>query len=81
MRPSSCRFGYGISAAMSLCNSMRNRALAGIVPDVQFSLTYSLGVAAYPTHANDNKSLIRIAFEKMFEARDGGGNRICHASN
>ncbi len=41
-----------------------------------FYLTFSMGIAIYPLHAEDNISLIEKAFEKMFEARNSGGDCV-----
>ena len=40
------------------------------------SLTGSVGVSAHPSPAADAKTLVARAFEKMWEARNAGGNRI-----
>ncbi|MBN2160478.1 MAG: GGDEF domain-containing protein [Spirochaetes bacterium] len=41
-----------------------------------FSVTVSVGVAAYPLHAPDAKRLVGLCFNRMFGARDSGGDRI-----
>jgi diguanylate cyclase (GGDEF)-like protein len=40
------------------------------------ALTASIGVAEHPAHAADAKALVALAFERMWEARNGGGNRV-----
>jgi diguanylate cyclase (GGDEF)-like protein len=40
------------------------------------TLTGSVGVSVHPTPAADAKTLVTRAFEKMWEARNAGGNRI-----
>ncbi len=39
-------------------------------------ISVSIGVSTYPFHANDNIMLADRAHEKMFEAREKGGNRV-----
>ena len=39
-------------------------------------ITVSIGLATYPDHASNNIMLADRAHEKMFEAREKGGNRI-----
>jgi diguanylate cyclase len=41
-----------------------------------FTTTVSIGLGTYPLHAGDPKQLITLCFNRMFSARDGGGNRI-----
>ena len=40
------------------------------------TITASVGIALYPDHAKDSKSLVKICFDKMFEARESGGDRV-----
>lgn len=42
-------------------------------------VTVSIGVSTYPVHASDNIMLADRAHEKMFEAREKGGNRVLSA--
>ena len=39
-------------------------------------LTASIGVAAYPEHARDRSSLLRLADETMYSSKRGGKNRV-----
>ncbi|MFH0975745.1 MAG: GGDEF domain-containing protein [Spirochaetota bacterium] len=39
-------------------------------------ITVSIGLSTYPFHASDNIMLADRAHEKMFEAREKGGNRV-----
>ena len=43
------------------------------------TITVSIGIATYPYHAGDHIMLADRAHEKMFEARENGGNRILSA--
>ena len=50
-----------------------------ITGGIPVMVTVSIGIAAYPDHANDVSELVRTCFNKMFEARESGGNRILRA--
>jgi len=39
-------------------------------------VTVSVGLATFPRHADGHKRLVELAFEKMFEAREQGGDRV-----
>ena len=39
-------------------------------------VTVSVGIATFPRHAENHKRLVELAFEKMFEAREQGGDRV-----
>jgi diguanylate cyclase (GGDEF)-like protein len=41
-----------------------------------FTTTVSIGLGTFPLHAADPKDLIALCFNRMFSARDGGGNRV-----
>lgn len=48
-------------------------------PDgVSMHVTVSMGVAAFPDHATDTKSMLRATDDMMHEAKIKGKNRICH---
>jgi GGDEF domain-containing protein len=40
------------------------------------TLTGSVGVSAHPSPSADAKTLVTRAFERMWEARNAGGNRV-----
>jgi diguanylate cyclase (GGDEF)-like protein len=40
------------------------------------ALSASIGVAEHPVHATDAKALVALAFERMWEARNSGGNKV-----
>lgn len=44
-----------------------------------FQVTASIGIAAYPVHADDTEALTEIALNKMFDARNSGGNLVSSA--
>jgi diguanylate cyclase len=41
-----------------------------------FSTTVSIGVAEYPGHGGSPKRLVETCFNRMFAARESGGNRV-----
>jgi len=42
----------------------------------QVRLTLSLGLAVYPEHGTDKESLIRLADQALYRAKDQGRNRV-----
>ncbi|HEX5755367.1 MAG TPA: diguanylate cyclase [Arenimonas sp.] len=42
-------------------------------------LTVSIGLAAFPDHALDSRSLVEAADAALYRAKDGGRNRVCVA--
>jgi len=45
--------------------------------DQTISITISIGVASYPMHAGTNTALISAADSALFDAKEGGRNRVC----
>jgi diguanylate cyclase (GGDEF)-like protein len=43
------------------------------------NLTLSIGIATYPVHGTDVKTLLKLSYEKMLKAINSGGNRIIAA--
>ena len=41
------------------------------------TLTVSIGIATYPTYADDKESLLREADDAVYRAKNGGKNRVC----
>ena len=41
------------------------------------TLTVSVGVATLPTYASDKESLLRVADDALYRAKNGGRNRVC----
>ena len=39
-------------------------------------VTASFGVALYPTHADNEEALVRAADNALYQAKDGGRNRV-----
>jgi diguanylate cyclase (GGDEF)-like protein len=64
------------AAAEALRAAMRAIDMKQVTGSGAISLTGSVGVSSYPSPAADAKSLITRAFERMWEARNAGGDRI-----
>ncbi len=70
----------GIGAAMKFSYDMLLLAkfvdFSEITGGRPLTITASVGIAVYPRCAQDAKTLIKICFDKMFEARESGGDRV-----
>ncbi len=62
--------------AKNILASIHEIDLKPIINENDFHFTASIGIAIYPVHSKDPESLVKMAFEKMLEARGGGGNKI-----
>jgi diguanylate cyclase len=71
--------GTGIDEALNFARQML-KLLAALnfdhITGGGFDTTVSIGVAAYPLHAGNSKELVEICFNRMFAARESGGDRI-----
>jgi diguanylate cyclase (GGDEF)-like protein len=65
-----------VPAAEALRAAMRAMDVKKITGSDAISLTGSVGVSTHPAPAADAKSLVARAFERMWEARNAGGDRI-----
>jgi diguanylate cyclase (GGDEF)-like protein len=69
-----------IDAAMKFSNVIKSLISAmdftEITAGKPLKITASIGIAVYPDHAEDSKNLVKICFDKMFEARESGGDRV-----
>jgi len=65
-----------LPAAEALCAAMRSIDVKKITGSDAISLTGSVGVSSHPAPAADARSLVARAFERMWEARNAGGDRI-----
>ncbi len=65
-----------VPAAEALRAAMRAIDVKKITGSDAISLTGSVGVSSHPAPASDAKSLVARAFERMWEARNAGGDRI-----
>ncbi|MBI1317687.1 MAG: diguanylate cyclase [Candidatus Hydrogenedens sp.] len=61
------------------CEDLRN-AIAGLVIEENGhqlgSITASMGISMFPKHASEVKDLLRIADDALYEAKEGGRNRV-----
>jgi diguanylate cyclase (GGDEF)-like protein len=64
------------AAAESLRAAMRAIDVKAVTGSDAISLTGSVGVSTHPAPAADAKALVARAFERMWEARNAGGDRI-----
>jgi diguanylate cyclase (GGDEF)-like protein len=62
--------------AATINKSLFDLDLKSLLPDDNFKITLSMGLVIYPETAKDNTELLRIVFEKLYVARDAGGNRL-----
>jgi diguanylate cyclase (GGDEF)-like protein len=65
-----------VPAAEALRAAMRAIDVKKITGSDAISLTGSVGVSSFPAPAADAKTLVARAFERMWEARNAGGDRI-----
>jgi diguanylate cyclase (GGDEF)-like protein len=75
--------GNGMKDAVAFSEDVRNLfsrlRFDHITEGESVSVTVSIGIASYPDHAGNLRDLIRACFNKMFEARENGGDRIACA--
>jgi diguanylate cyclase (GGDEF)-like protein len=64
------------TAAEALRAAMHAIDLKKVTGSDAITLTGSVGVSTHPAPAGDAKALVSRAFERMWEARNAGGNRI-----
>jgi diguanylate cyclase len=69
--------------ALKIADDMRSTLMEMNIGDATNGklkkITVSIGISTYPHHASDNIMLVDRAHEKMFEAREKGGNRVISA--
>lgn len=65
-----------INISKNLLKKIININLKSITKGDDLFLTFSIGAAAYPVHAKDNLTLIKLSFDKMYEAAKNGGNLV-----
>jgi len=52
-----------------------------LVPDLELSITVSIGIADYPASGDTAAELIEAADKALYRAKNQGRNRIATASN
>jgi diguanylate cyclase (GGDEF)-like protein len=67
------------ATAAKLNQAMQALDLQALLPNDSFRITLSMGLVVYPVTAKDSTELLRIVFDKVYEARDLGGSRLACA--
>jgi diguanylate cyclase (GGDEF)-like protein len=73
--------GVDASAAMMIAERIRSRtelAIMSLAPGITDRITVSIGVAQAPIQALDRNSLLRIADEALYQAKEDGRNRVVY---
>jgi diguanylate cyclase (GGDEF)-like protein len=63
-------------AAEGLRAAVREMDMRAIVGDGAPAFTASVGVSAHPAHAPDARGLVALSYQRMLEARNGGGDAV-----
>jgi diguanylate cyclase (GGDEF)-like protein len=66
--------GVAEKIRQSLCSPFE------LTDDITVNIGCSIGVAIYPDHGNDEDSLLKIADDAMYLAKNMGGDRVCLAN-
>jgi len=67
------------SSAARLLAALRDADFSAIDRRSDLRITASIGVAVYPDHADNPRSLLRLADEAMYRAKREGRDRVCVA--
>jgi len=73
--------GVGPEAAVTIAQRIRGRTESTIVslaPGITDRITVSIGVAAAPIQALERISLLRLADEALYQAKEDGRNRVAY---
>ncbi|MBN1799202.1 MAG: GGDEF domain-containing protein [Spirochaetales bacterium] len=62
--------------AEELKQAIFNYNMQDFIGDEDFHLTVSIGIAVYPVHTTEASELVTKAFDTMWRARTGGGNKV-----
>ncbi len=72
-----------IDEAINISKNLLNKIIITNIKDITKGedcfLTFSIGAASYPFHAKDHHSLIKLTFDKMYEALKNGGNKVLYS--
>jgi diguanylate cyclase (GGDEF)-like protein len=74
--------GVDESTALAVAERIRSRTestLISLAPGVTDRISVSIGIAGAPGQANDRISLLRLADEALYRAKQGGRNRVEYA--
>jgi diguanylate cyclase (GGDEF)-like protein len=74
--------GVDESTAFAVAERIRSRTestLISLAPGVTDRISVSIGIAGAPGQANDRISLLRLADEALYSAKQGGRNRVEYA--
>ena len=74
-----CLPGIEEQAAMAIAERIRTRTEATIIslaPGLTDRVTISIGVASAPEHGHDRVTLLRLADEALYQAKERGRNRV-----
>ena len=65
-----------VDLADKIREGMPHADLSPVAGDAKVPLTFSVGVAVYPTHGSTAEQIIKAAHELVFVSRDQGGNSV-----
>jgi diguanylate cyclase (GGDEF)-like protein len=74
--------GVDETTALAVAERIRSRAestLISLAPGVTDRISVSIGVACAPQHAHDRVTLLRLADEALYRAKETGRNRVVFA--
>jgi diguanylate cyclase (GGDEF)-like protein len=66
-------------AAKLIKDGMKSADLSPVIGDDEVPLTFSVGIAVFPDESRDCEELATLAHERVFAARDAGGDQIVTA--
>lgn len=63
-------------SAEKIREGMKDADLSPLIGNDEVHLTFSVGISLYPDETRDCAELATLAHERVFQARDAGGNRV-----
>jgi diguanylate cyclase (GGDEF)-like protein len=76
--------GIDESTALAVAERIRSRTqgtLISLAPGITDRITVSIGVASAPRQAHDRVTLLRLADEALYQAKQAGRNRVVYAGS
>lgn len=70
-----------VNLAGAVGSALGSMDLSPVTGGDDFAFTASMGIAVHPRDAGDAAALVKCAFDRMMEARNGGGDRIIAGRN